>query len=605
VIVIAGAAVAALLLVAGYFGVQAFLAIRDLEEGVAQLEQVRATLGLSADWTPAQIKAATDLQNEAMSRIAPASSELQSNPLLELAEATPGLHDQAQAVLDLASASDDAAIATGDLVRIAARSPDPAPGAQAGTSTQRLLVLLGGSEPLLTNAQSHLDRAVGQLRGDLGHPLLPPLASKVRTALRALGPAQTTVDEAAEIGRYMPTALGMDGPQTYLLLFANPWEIRPTGGFFGAVGVITFQNGEPVGLEVINEANIAQPPGTLVPVPPALAARLILPNNAMDLGDSGWDPDFRSSAALAEQLYRAGTGRSVDGVVEIDPYAISALLAITGPVNVPPYGTFTSADFFSKLNTLVNVDKYPSGSGKSALGPITETVMSHVIDSPASLLPRLLATGESSASERHVQLFFNNATLAGAAHRADLDGAIAQPGIGTDYLMVVDANVGGNKDDQFISKRTEVKVEVSPDGLAEHEVILTYDYPAGKVDPGLSPGADPAYRDYVRFLLPETSTLQGFYDLTGNGARTGSIEDISIEDGKREIGTFFRLPPGQSIQLRLFYESPVGNDREYRLFVQKQAGIAGRELSVEVSDPGGITRRTAAGRRDDEVSASW
>ena len=595
-----------MLLVAGYFAVQAVLAVRELQQGVIQLEQVRTTLGLSpALWTPERVKSATGLQNQAMSRIAPASSRLQSNPLLKIADATPGVHDQAQAVLDLAAASDDAGVATGDLVRIAARSPDPHPGAQAGASTQRLLALLGGSQPLLTDAQGHLDGAVRRLRGDLARPLLPPLASRVRIALDALGPARTAVDEAAAIGRYLPTALGMHGSRSYLLLFANPWEVRPTGGFFGAVGVITFQNGEPEGLQVINELDIAQPLGTRVPVPPPLAARLILPNNAMDIGDSGWDPDFRSSAALAEQLYRAGTGRSVDGVVEVDPYAISALLAVTGPVDVPSYGSFTSANFFSKLNTLVNVDQYPSGSGKSALTPITEAVMAHVVDSPARLLPTLLATGESSAAGRHVQVLFNDAALAAAAHRAHLDGAIAQPGISTDYLMVVDANVGGNKDDQFISKRTDMKVEVSPNGLAEHEVILTYHYPAGKVDPGLSPGADPAYRDYVRFVLPETSTMQGFYDVMGDGGRSGSIEDISVEEGKRVIGTFFRLSPGQSIKLRLFYETPVGNGHDYRLFVQKQAGIASRELTVEVSDPGGVVRRTASGRRDRQMRMSW
>lgn len=592
------------ILVVGYFSVQAVVAVRELQQGVAELQQVRTTLGISSiDWTPASIRRATALQGDAMRKIAPASRELQSNPLLGISDAIPGVHDQAQAILDLAAASDGAGVATGDLVQIAARSPDP--GAQAGTSTERLVALLGGSQPLLTDAQTHLDRAVRRLRGDLGHPLLPPLASRVKMALKALGPAQSTVDEAAGIGRYLPAALGMDAPQTYLLLFANPWEIRPAGGFLGVVAVITFKAGEPAGLQVINEADLAQPPGTQVPVPPALAARLILPNNAMDVGDSGWDPDFPSSAALAEQLYRAAGGDSVDGVVQVDPYAISALLADTGPVDVPPYGTFTSANFFSKLNTLVNVDQYPSGSGKSALTPITQAVMSHLLASPANLLPTLLATGESSAAQRHVLLFFNNAALAAAAHRADLDGAIAQPGIGTDYLMVADANVGGNKDDQYVRKRTDVKVEVSPNGLAEHEVTLTYDYPAGEIDPGVKPGADTAYRDYVRFLLPETSTVQGFYDVTGDGGRSGSIEDISIEQGKRVIGTFFRLAPGQSVQLRLFYESPVGNGQHYRLFVQKQAGIAARELSVEVSDPGGIVRRTASGRRDEKVAASW
>lgn len=598
-------AVAVVLLFIGYFSVRAYLDVRELEQGVAQLEQARTTLGTSpVNWTSQRIRSASVLQQEAMSRIGPASSGLESNPLLNIAGALPGLHDQTQAVFDLAAASDDAGIATGDLIKVAAHSPEPDVGEQAGASTQTILALLSGSQPTLDDAQTRLDRGVTRLRGDLGHPLLPPLRSKVRTAVHLLGPAQTTVDIAAGIAKYMPTALGMHGPQSYLLLFANPWELRPEGGYLGTAGVITFIDARPVGLQVINTGGLAQPPGTRVPVPAPLAAHLLLPNNAMDLGDSGWDPDFRTSAALAEQLYRAATGRSVDGVIEIDPYAIGALLADTGPVTVPPYGTFSSANFLSKLNTLVNVDKGASG-GKSVVSPVTQAVLAHVIDSPATLLPRLLETGESAAAERHVQLFFNNATLAAAAHRAGLDGAIDQPGAGTDYLMIVDANVGGNKDDEFVSKTTQVKVQISPNGVAEHEVILTYDFPPGKIDPGLHPGTDPAYRDYVRFLVPEDSTLQGFYDVTGGGGRSGAIEDISTEEGKRVFGTFFRLPPGQSIQLRLFYKTPAGPGDDYRLDVQKQAGIESREISVVVSEPDGTVRRTATGSHDYEMSASW
>jgi len=50
--------------------------------------------------------------------------------------------------------------------------------------------------------------------------------------------------------------------------------------------------------------------------------------------DVNLSPDFPTAAALFAKMYTGRTGTAVDGVVAIDPVALSYLLEGTGPVDV-------------------------------------------------------------------------------------------------------------------------------------------------------------------------------------------------------------------------------------------------------------------------------
>jgi hypothetical protein len=86
-------------------------------------------------------------------------------------------------------------------------------------------------------------------------------------------------------------------------------------------------------------------------------------------------------------------------------------------------------------------------------------------------------------------------------------------------------------------------------------------------------------------------------------ART--IEEDRIEHGKRSLGIGFRLTAGAVTELYVYYTVPVDVRQGYRLYIQKQAGIPARPTSVVISDPGGITRASITGQRDEQVTADW
>src|SRR5205085_544268 len=56
-------------------------------------------------------------------------------------------------------------------------------------------------------------------------------------------------------------------------------------------------------------------------------------------------PDFPSVAQAIESIYpQTKEGRTIDGVVSIDPFALAAMLRITGPITVDGLPTPLTAD---------------------------------------------------------------------------------------------------------------------------------------------------------------------------------------------------------------------------------------------------------------------
>jgi Protein of unknown function (DUF4012) len=598
---VAFVALAATLLSLASFTMDVAGAVALLERGVTRLDQASASLSGPLDVTPAdRVAAAGTLQREAAADIASATARLRADLALRAAARLPIAAAQRAAALDLADSAGDAAAAVGDLVRVGRAAAD-LPGGAAPPGP-RLLALLVAAAPALRDAGHRLDLGLARLGRDAG--LLPPLQRQVAAAMDRLGRARERVVTASAAADSLPAVLGAAGPRTYLLLFPNPYELRPSGGLFGSLATVTMDHGTASGIAVLGYEAINALQRERVPVPAALARRMSFAGDSLDLGDAGWDPDFPTSAALCERIYRSATGRQVDGTIAIDPYAISALLTVTGPLDVPPYGAFTAADFFPKLNAIVNTERGP-GSGKQAMVPVSRALVTRLMGAPPSLWLRMLGALAPEARTGHVQLAMHDAAASAAARGAHVDGALVQPPAGEDYEMVVDANVGGTKGDAIVRKSVEDRVEIGDDGLARHLLALRYAYPPGAVDDSVPPGADPAYRDYVRVYLPEASTITGFAELDGAQPAAGAIEDLTVEHGKRVVGTFFRTAPGHTTELRLWYEAPLAPGPAYRLYVQKQAGVLGRPTRLVAGVPGAVRTRALAGGGDEEVTISW
>ncbi|MGI8608088.1 MAG: DUF4012 domain-containing protein [Candidatus Dormibacteria bacterium] len=455
----------------------------------------------------------------------------------------------------------------------------------------RLLEMLRSVDNNLGPRAPELQTAVARLRADRSSALLPPLRNRLDGALLALEPAAAQASELSSAGRYAPSALGGSSPQNYLILLPNPSEIRPTGGFSGAIGTVTLAAGSPLNLEVKNQDDYNPLMKKRVDVPTPLARYLKFYKNGLELGDAGWDPDFPTSAQTAEQLLNQATAKSVDGTISIDPYAIAALLEVTGPVEVPGYGQFDKENFFSRLNVLVNASSGP-GTGKAALPPISRAVLNSILNVRGSDWLRLARALKIQADQRHIQAYFHDPALAAATAGAHFDGALVAPG--TDYLMLADANVGSTKGDAFVKKSMQVLTEVHPElGVAWHQVTVTYNMPlsTGPTDLLLNPG-DGSYRDYLRFVLPQEALVTSLTTASGDKPTVGAVDAISLAHSHQIVGAFIRVPRGSGTSVVVTYEVPL-TGAAYRLYVQKQAGVLELPVTATVSFPGGVSKRLA------------
>src|SRR5207244_12119350 len=127
---------------------------------------------------------------------------------------------------------------------------------------------------------------------------------------------------------------------------------------------------------------------------------------------------------------------------------------------------------------------------------IAQVILQRALAQPVGTWPRVLAAFQVQARQRHLQIALHDRDLARLLAAAQADGRLLDSP--SDYLMVVDANVGATKGDFFASKRMTVSTEVYASGMTRHEVSVSYHLPAfsDEVARALNPG-DGTYRDYV------------------------------------------------------------------------------------------------------------
>jgi hypothetical protein len=584
-------------------GLHVYRGVADLRSGETALVDSVKTLGGGPDsWSSGKLDAAVVTQGRALRRIRTGRDELRSDPLLLLASIVPVLSDQVTPLYHLADAGLAAATAEGAGIRVA--RDYEVMRAQAGPPGQRLVTFLQQSSPALQDADHALNPVVKPLREDLRRPLIGPVRTQVQRAVDLLGPRRQQVALAAQAARIVPGALGAQGSSHYLVLFANPSELRPAGGFIGVAGTLTFDAGQPK--MTFKGAESYDPPlKHQFPVPYPLSRYLTFIDDTLGIGDAGWDPDFPATAKLSETMYTKSTGQTVDGTIQVDPYAVAAMLDVTGPIDVPGQGRFDSGNLFAKLNYIVNVQRNVPGAGKDALAPITQTILNRVLTQPSTSYQKLLTVLADQARGRHILVSLHDQGGAQVAAQAHLDGALLNPA--ADYMMVVDANVGATKGDYYVKKSINFKAEVPAQGSQRHQVVLTYDMPpvADATDALLNTFDGGAYHDYLRVYLPEKAAVEGLaYTLDGS-ATSDRLDLISFEHGHEVVGAFARVPRGHRVQLTLDYTVPGQGGRSYNLYIQKQAGTPPTPMDVTVSYPGGRLGGTTTLAADYAKGATW
>lgn len=152
------------------------------------------------------------------------------------------------------------------------------------------------------------------------------LAGEVSDAARSLRAADTAV-------QVMPSMLGADSPRNYLMVFQNNAEVRATGGLPGAVSLIAANDGNIEMTRQVAGSSLGRRPTPVLPLTDA-EEKLYGHQLGTYFLDANFTPDFPRTADLMRARWEEVYGGQLDGVLSLDPVALSYLLSATGPLAV-------------------------------------------------------------------------------------------------------------------------------------------------------------------------------------------------------------------------------------------------------------------------------
>ncbi|MBB3042244.1 DUF4012 domain-containing protein [Nocardioides soli] len=177
------------------------------------------------------------------------------------------------------------------------------------------------------------DDARARLVGEDSTGYVERLRTKYRELTRQVDDAAAILSSADTALRVLPTMLGSDGPQDYLLVFQNNAEIRATGGLPGAVSVVRADDGQVRMTRQVAANTFGR---TDRPVLPLTDSEEAVYNEILGTYflDANLQPDFSRASDLWRARWEQVYPERLDGVLSVDPVAISYLLGATGPVEV-------------------------------------------------------------------------------------------------------------------------------------------------------------------------------------------------------------------------------------------------------------------------------
>ncbi|MBI3887467.1 DUF4012 domain-containing protein, partial [Candidatus Microgenomates bacterium] len=170
----------------------------------------------------------------------------------------------------------------------------------------------------------------------------------------------TKVDEVLVV---LPEIFPKTGKRTYLLVFQNSAELRPSGGFIGSYGLLNIDNGKLSSWEI---QDVYTADGQLKGyVPPPDELLHFFNQQSWYLRDSNWSPDFPLTAKRIIWFFEKETGQQVDGVIAVNLGAAQKIIKAIGPLNLTDLNqTVSGEDFFQKAEYSSEINFFAGSTQK-------------------------------------------------------------------------------------------------------------------------------------------------------------------------------------------------------------------------------------------------
>ncbi len=425
-----------------------------------------------------------------------------------------------------------------------------------------------------------VDMAMAQKELDQIDPLRYPesiagknIRSKIIEVKGAVADSTKLLTQSKPLIKLLPELLGNEAPKTYMVLFQNDAELRPTGGFMTAYAFLRVSKGKIEPLSSFDIYDLDARFNKKVPAHDAI--KKYLNETYLNLRNSNMSPDYKVSMDLFYKYFRDIPGfPKPDAIVAIDTQFPVEILKVIGKIGVGGWGNFgpendPACDCPQVVYALEQIADRPVAGfrtdRKAVLGPLMHSMMANAMGSPKHTWPKLINVVLDAIKQKHLLFYFIEDKTQLIAEDFNAAGRITPYTF--DYLHVNDANLGGAKSDMYIVREVEQDIEKSGDTVTK-TVAISYNNPRKGSNCNLEAGElclNGVYRDYVRLLVPKGSKL---ISVVGSEVKEQVSEDLD----KTVFEAFFTMRPQSSSKIVFKYELPPLDLSTYKLLIQKQPG---------------------------------
>lgn len=469
-----------------------------------------------------------------------------SRPHWWLSARLPGAGPNVRAVQTLSRTVSD--LAEGPLPSL----PEVVQAASPATLTPRDgridVASIASQSPAVIAADDGVAAAIAAIDGIDRRAVLEPVDDAVGLLREQLVQLRTSTATAARAVALIPPMMGHEGPREYLVLVQNNAEPRALGGIVGAVLRLRADAGA---IELVEQV-----PGSSVifsdPVVPLSDAERALFGTQLGrfMLNVTSTPDFPRSAELASAMWSAERGQQVDGVLSIDPVALTGLLGATGPVTTEAGTVLTVETAAEHLLNQIYLDVPEPAQQDAFFADAARSIfdaLSNGIADPGGAVGSLAA----AADDGRVLLWSAHPQEQELLSGTVLSGELAPAG-GPPVIGLFQNDGTGAKAGYYVQQETSLTVSsCRPDGSQRVDVVTTLT--SALPDPATLPpyvtggGAftEPGViRTNVLLYAPSGGTL---LKVTSDGAERPVL--TQEQQGRSAASTTVEMRPGQSVTL--------------------------------------------------------
>ena len=391
--------------------------------------------------------------------------------------------------------------------------------------------------PSVLAASKAITTANRQIRDIEAGSLLVPLRGPVAAIQGRVGGAQSAASTASLAARLLPTMLGRDEKRRYLLLIQSNAEIRATGGIAGSYAILTANKGK---LAMGLQGSIQDLRPFKKPVLPMSADERSVFSSVLvtDLRNANLTPDFPRTGEITRAMVKKGLDQNVDGVISVDPVALSFILGGTGPVALNKGFAITQENAVSVLLNAIYLT-FPDAK-----------LQDETFERAARKIFNVLKDGRGDT----------RATIAGMVRAAS-----------ENRLMVWSSH----KDEQRAIRSSDISGALSgDDGATPHVGLYLSDAAATKME---------YYLDYSTRVWAGRCLDGGVQELTTRTDLTSNAPSDAADLPRSVTGSGFSTPRG-TMRLNLRFYSPYrGGFTEVRVGNKKQTVYADKHKGRNVT----------------------